>query len=220
VERLVLTHAHPDHAGSVPAVASATGAPVWGDSRDLNTAISGVEVVLDRDLRGGDTFEVPGGVLEVIETPGHAPGHISLYSPQQRALYAGDLLSGNGTIAVIPPRGSMFDYVNSLKRVHAYEIDTIYPGHGPVIVNGHRRIGEYITHRETREEAIFAEVARGNEQIGTLVDVLYPDVIPRLRWHAEGTVLAHLLRLAQLGRVQPVNENEAETWAERRFVAS
>ena len=217
VQRLILTHAHPDHAGSVPAVASATGAPVWGDSRDLNSTISGVEVVLDRDLRGGDSFEVPGGALEVYETPGHAPGHIALYAPHMRALFAGDLLSGNGTIAVIPPRGSMYDYLASLRRVHVLDIETVYPGHGPVIANGHDRIGEYIAHRERREEAIFDEVVCGHAQISAIVDVLYPDVIPRLRWHAEGTVLAHLLRLAQMNRVRPVDNVIDAPTPERRF---
>lgn len=217
VQRLILTHAHPDHAGSVPAVAQATGAPVWGDSRDLDTAISGVEVILDRDLRGGDSFDVPGGTLEVYETPGHAPGHLAFYAPHLRALFAGDLLSGNGTIAVIPPRGSMFDYLASLRRVHVLDVETVYPGHGPVIANGHQRIGEYITHRQGREEAIFAEVVRGHEQISAITDVLYPDVIPRLRWHAEGTVLAHLLSLAQSGRVRPVGDATGTPVPERRF---
>jgi glyoxylase-like metal-dependent hydrolase (beta-lactamase superfamily II) len=142
----------------------------------------------------------------VIETPGHAPGHISLYEPSLKALFAGDLMSGNGTIAIVPPRGSMGAYLESLRRVQQKPIDTVYPGHGPAILNGEERVAQYITHRETREEAIYEEIAAGRDTIETITDRLYQDVLPRIRPQAAGTVLAHVIHLVECGRVRVLGD--------------
>lgn len=205
LDLIVLTHAHPDHAGAVPGVQRATGASVALHPGGL-VALErwGVSLTPDRLLADGDVIESGQYRFQVIETPGHAPGHVSLYEPSLKALFAGDLLSGNGTIAVVPPLGSMSEYLASLRGVSAFEIDVIYPGHGPAISNGNERIRQYIEHRERRSRDIHEAVASGHDSIGSITDLLYPDVLPRLRSSAEGTVHAHVLQLIDDGWVQVV----------------
>ncbi|HEX7101907.1 MAG TPA: MBL fold metallo-hydrolase [Nitrolancea sp.] len=202
LERIVLTHAHQDHAGNAPHLRAATGASVELHRRGFGlTGRHQVDLTVDRFLASGDQIAHGDYLFEVIETPGHAPGHVSLYEPSLKALFAGDLMSGNGTVAVVPPRGSMGAYLDSLRRVQSHNVETVYPGHGPAIRNGNERITEYIVHRERREEEIYQEIAAGRDTIEALTDRLYQDVLPRIRPQAAGTVLAHVIHLVERGRV-------------------
>jgi glyoxylase-like metal-dependent hydrolase (beta-lactamase superfamily II) len=219
LERIVLTHAHQDHAGNAPHLRAATGATVELDRRDFGlTGRYQVDLTVDRFLSGGDQIVLGDYRFEVIETPGHAPGHVSLYEPSLRALFAGDLMSGNGTVAIVPPRGSMGAYLDSLRRVAEREIDTVYPGHGPAIPNGNERVTQYIAHREKREEEIYQEIAAGRDTIETITDRLYQDVLPRIRPQAAGTVLAHVIHLVERGRVRVLDDEPPSLNA--RFVTT
>lgn len=204
VERIILTHAHQDHSGNASVLQSETGAELCLHPADT-TLLARVDPELrpDRRLSDNERFEAGAYQLMAFETPGHAPGHMSLYEPSLRALFAGDLLSGNGTIAVVPPNGSMSDYVNSLRRAGELEIGIVYPGHGPAIEPGQERIAEYIRHREQREQDIFEAIEGGATTLDDITELLYADVQPRLRGLARGTVHAHVLRLIERQRVRP-----------------
>lgn len=114
VKRLLLTHAHPDHVGSLPEIKAATGAqlithalerpviegkmaiprrepnpPGAFTPRPPNTLLKPVPV--DQELQGGETLPILGG-LQVIFTPGHAPGHISFWQSEKRFLLCGDVI--------------------------------------------------------------------------------------------------------------------------------
>ena len=205
VAQIILTHGHGDHAGSALALQQRFGPAVALHPRDFDLLSRlGDELKVDRLLADADFIEAGPYHFHVLETPGHSPGHVALYEPTLSALFAGDLISGNGTIAVVPPRGSMRDYLDSLRRVEPLDIDVIYPGHGPAIKEGKARIVEYIAHRERRSELIYDCVAEGLDTIETITDRLYPDVLPRIRPLAEGTVLSHLILLVELNRVRVV----------------
>jgi glyoxylase-like metal-dependent hydrolase (beta-lactamase superfamily II) len=220
LERIVLTHAHQDHSGNSDVIRDLMGPTVAIHQRaQAFMKQRNMTLHIDRFLTGGEIISAGPYHFEVIETPGHAPDHISLYEPSLKALFAGDLLSGNGTIAVVPPNGSMGEYLDSLRRVQELEIETIYPGHGPVIRNGNERISEYIAHRERREEEIYQEIAAGNDTIEAITDRLYQDVLPRIRPQAAGTVLAHVIHLVERGRVC-VAGGEAPSLTTRFVVAS
>ncbi|MDO3704980.1 MBL fold metallo-hydrolase [Micromonospora sp. C28SCA-DRY-2] len=114
VTRIVLTHAHPDHAGGAAELARRTGAPVAVHAADAGYAAAGqapprdpavtgarlfarlpggrfpaVEVA--QPLADGDVLPVGGG-LRVVHTPGHSPGHVSLLHEPTRVLITGDAL--------------------------------------------------------------------------------------------------------------------------------
>jgi hydroxyacylglutathione hydrolase len=104
-----LTHAHADHQGSSAAVCEALGLPLMCGLRDAATVESGntLEAVpphpinrlqlrfwagpghpVDQVLREGDAL----GSFEVLETPGHSPGHVAFWRERDRVLLAGDVL--------------------------------------------------------------------------------------------------------------------------------
>lgn len=99
-----LTHAHFDHYGSSHAVCTTLGIPLWCGEKDVEAVEAGKMVggprngmipagkahPVARALREGD--EVAG--FTVLDTPGHAPGHVSYWRESDRVLLCGDVLWG------------------------------------------------------------------------------------------------------------------------------
>lgn len=99
-----LTHAHFDHYGSSHAVCTTLGIPMWCGERDVEAVEAGKMVggprnsmlpaakahPIARALREGD--EVAG--FTVLDTPGHAPGHVSYWRESDRVLLCGDVMWG------------------------------------------------------------------------------------------------------------------------------
>jgi cyclase len=68
--------------------------------------------------------------LHYIGTPAHTTGDIVAWLPDQRVLFAGDLVFNGGTPFVL--MGSVAGALEALERVRAFGATTIVPGHGPV----------------------------------------------------------------------------------------
>ncbi|HET8999501.1 MAG TPA: MBL fold metallo-hydrolase [bacterium] len=187
---ILLTHRHHDHQGAADALAHATGARVrgWTDP--------------EAPLRDGEGIAVDGGRLQVLHTPGHARDHVVFYWESERVLFSGDLILGEGTVNITPPGGSMADYLQSLERVAGLQLTLIAPGHGPLVRAPHQRITEYLAHRRRREQQVLELLADGPQTAQALVAAIYPDLDPRLRGAAEGTITAHLQKLVDEGRVR------------------
>ncbi len=127
VGHVILTHRHGDHQGSLPAVlAAAPGATAYAGAGDLTAITSPRQLVSVGD--GDKVFD-----LEIIETPGHTPGHISVLSPDAGLLIAGDALNGsNGGVTGANPQFSsdMATANLSVKKLAGYDFDTVVFGHG------------------------------------------------------------------------------------------
>ncbi len=113
VRMIVLTHAHPDHIGGARALQEATGCLVvaheleraWIEDTDrqarerpvpgfASLVAGSVKVALV--LRDGDLLDCVGWPVEVLHTPGHSRGSISLWMPDEGALFAGDAIPAAG----------------------------------------------------------------------------------------------------------------------------
>ena len=81
-----------------------------------------------RLLHDGDTLDLGGRAVTVIHTPGHSPGHCCFYEPARQYLYTGDLLY-RGTLYANFPSTDPQAFFTSLKRLQAYEIHRLLPGH-------------------------------------------------------------------------------------------
>ena len=202
VDAILLTHDHPDHAPGALTLAAETGAPVYAAR-----AAEGVQ-----RLRDGQVLRMPGVALTVLATPGHTPDHVAFLAEADRGLFTGDMVLGRGTSVIDPPEGDLAQYLRSLRRMLDLAPRTIFPGHGPVVLDAAAKLEEYIAHREMRDEQVLAGLADGPQTPEGLVPEIYRDYPPEVHPLAARSVLAHLLKLEGEGRVEKVR-----TGGEARF---
>lgn len=144
------------------------------------------------------TDEAP---FERIPTPGHASDHVSFVAG--RVCFCGDLILGHGS-AIVPPAemgGSLADYMESLARVAALDLDLLAPGHGELITDPQARIAEYVAHRLGRERALVAALEAGERSRERLLDAAWFDVPEAMRPAAAFAMQAHLEKLASEGAI-------------------
>lgn len=132
VGHLIITHEHPDHQGSTSAVVAATSAPWYAGAGDIPAISAPTEgnVVGDDDT----VFD-----LQIIETPGHTAGHISVLDPVGGVLIAGDALNGdNGQVAGPNPQfSSDMDIANaSVVKLAGFDYEVALFGHGEPVEEG------------------------------------------------------------------------------------
>lgn len=149
---IVLTHGHPDHAEGVDALLRRLD-----DSGVRRRSVVGAGHPAARPPRDGERISTDAGDLVCVPTPGHTRDHLAFHHPDGRTLFAGDLVLGEGdTTWVAEYPGCVADYLASLDRVEALDLDTIHPAHGPVIRDPAAAIRRYRAHREARVEAVRA----------------------------------------------------------------
>lgn len=150
----VATHGHVDHILGVNFVKDTYGIPFALHHKDdflLKTAAShgamygfNIESVPDADIDLGQMDEVRFGntALKLIETPGHTPGHVCLYDPQEKTLLTGDTLFRESIGRTDLPGGDYSWIMKSiLEKIMPLGGDVhIYPGHGPDSTLGHEAL--------------------------------------------------------------------------------
>jgi glyoxylase-like metal-dependent hydrolase (beta-lactamase superfamily II) len=120
IKQIILTHSHPDHSGSVADIRNTLGVPVYAHAEDAALVEAGIggrlphqpspgimnwllfklfinnspneteRCIIDERLEDGDVLPFAGGI-QVIHTPGHSKGHISLLVKNDGVLIAGDI---------------------------------------------------------------------------------------------------------------------------------
>jgi len=165
LQAIALTHAHLDHVGGVAALKKLkpdakinlhkadefmyTGLPEqpgWiGIPRSQWTAL-GFDFEepppVDEYWSDGQTFDVGELKFKVLHCPGHTPGHVVLYAPEDRKVFVGDVLFAGSIGRTDLPGGSMEQLLDSIKsKLLTLDDDvTVYSGHGPLTTIGEERL--------------------------------------------------------------------------------
>lgn len=164
-----LTHAHPDHNGVSKEICGRFGVPFWVGAKDADAA-ERPELMLERqpdiwlnrmnwklltgpghpvERRLGEGDEVGG--FEVLDVPGHSPGHVAFWRKSDRTLILGDVLNGMNLMTAIPglhepPRAFTPDPARnreSARRLAELEPRLTLFGHGPPFRDT-RRLVEFV----------------------------------------------------------------------------
>ncbi|MFB6114057.1 MAG: MBL fold metallo-hydrolase [Halodesulfurarchaeum sp.] len=199
VEHVAVTHTHPDHVGGVKELAERFGTTVWaraGREADFESATG---VVPDATFREGDTIG-DSGTVRVIETPGHAPEHVSF--AVDGAILIGDLAMAGDSIWVGEPDGDVRAYLGSLRRIRTMDFDVAYPGHGQPITTPRQRLERIIRHRLERERRIEEAVLDGRQTPEEIVEAAYDSVPSEVRDLAIRSVRSHLEKLVVEDRIR------------------
>jgi glyoxylase-like metal-dependent hydrolase (beta-lactamase superfamily II) len=201
VAHVLITHRHEDHADGATAFAQRVGAPVhaW----QLEGAAR---------IKEGARFSAGAVQLVAIHTPGHSADHVAFHAPDEGALFTGDTVVGRGTTFIDPPDGDLAKYLATLERLLALAPRTIYPGHGPVVLDAKAKLREYVQHRTERERQIMESLEAGPRNVDDLVAAIYVDYPPEARPLAARSVTAHLLKLEAGGKAAKNGRGTAATW--------
>ncbi len=136
---VICTHGHPGHVAAALEVAARDEAPVALHRRDVlawREAHPGKGP--DIEMEEGGVFEVADVALEVLHTPGHSPGSVSLYCEELGVVFSGDALLADGQA---PHAGEYPDFPGQLSAIGQElltlpEETRVLPGHGEEITVG------------------------------------------------------------------------------------
>ena len=147
IDLVIITHAHPDHMEALRA---------FSDTSTL-AAISAIEMAFVREVAPhyGQALGIPsfepdfllqegylrlnGVELNVIHAPGHSPGSICLYWPDNKALFTGDVVFNQGVGRTDLPGGNGSQLKESIRKISRLDVEYLLPGHGDM-VSGRDRV--------------------------------------------------------------------------------
>ena len=152
--KLINTHCHIDHILGNKFVAKTWGVNLETHQNDIELLENSAEIArlygfIDYEkspsttqfLNEGDTVEFGNSKLKILYTPGHAPGHISLYSKEEKFIISGDVLFKSSIGRTDLPGGDFNVLIESIKtKILCLDDDTVvYCGHGPATTVGFER---------------------------------------------------------------------------------
>ena len=155
---ILLTHAHFDHVGAVPALLGRfPGLPVLVGAADVpfvghplnqcppaypaiarpkELAVLGERLALPSFASGGAFAS-----MQVMETPGHTPGGVCYFFPEEKLMFSGDTLFAGSAGRTDLPGGDMAKLRESLAKLAELPDDIrVIPGHGPATTIGRERL--------------------------------------------------------------------------------
>ncbi len=170
LQAILLTHTHTDHAGSAPILAERYAVDIYAHEQEVpylrktkslpyiswlkrllfwlgeKTVMRSPPCPVDRQLRDGDIIEDLGG-LQIIHTPGHTPGSMSLYLPESKAIFCGDLMfnkhpiTGKAGLRLSIPLVTVdrTQVLHSVRELASMDSEVLCAGHGEPIMH---RAGE------------------------------------------------------------------------------
>lgn len=202
IKWILSTHTHRDHSPAAMKLKQLTGATVYGMPAPPY-ANQDQDFKPDIIPSHNEVLELAGIKLRAIHTPGHASNHLCYLLESEKILFTGDHLMQGSTVVINPPDGDMQAYLQSLAMIKKEKLDYLAPGHGFLIGHPEHAIDRLVLHRLARENKILAAMKLSDtpQTIESLVKSAYEDTPAERHALAARSLLAHLYKLKQEGRV-------------------
>lgn len=155
LEKVILTHGHLDHVGAANEIAQQFNIPIigpheadqfwfdWLPGQAEMFNFPPLEAFLPQQwVKEGDRITVGEIQFQVFHCPGHTPGHIVLYEPNNKLLFAGDVIFQGSIGRTDFPKGNHGELIESIRnKILSLDEDiTIVPGHGPITTVGYEKL--------------------------------------------------------------------------------
>jgi len=156
IDRIILTHRHIDHVADAKELSEELEIPIYAPPSEAEALRSGD----DRTVLGSnfgrklppldveDLVETEYSGFQVLKTPGHTEGGISLYEPDEKVLFSGDTVFSHGSVGRTDlPTGDREELLGSVKKLSKLDVKALYPGHmSPVEKDGEKHIQRALDH--------------------------------------------------------------------------
>lgn len=216
ITHILVTHTHKDHSPLAARLSRETGAVVYafgpahaGESETMQALRAtadvgggeGIDPTFQPDhiLADGDSLQIGDHHVTALWTPGHLSNHMCFASGDR--LFSGDHVMEWATSLISPPDGDLAAFMASCRRLLEHDHRIYYPGHGTPVTAPRARVETLLAHRQKREGDILEQLKTAGGSAADLAARIYTDVDPALLPAASRNVLAHLIDLAQKGRV-------------------
>jgi glyoxylase-like metal-dependent hydrolase (beta-lactamase superfamily II) len=156
--------------------------------------------------------------LEAFITPGHTPGHVCLFLPEEKLMFSGDhilhRITPNISLHSFSGPDPLGAYLNSLRTTLTLGVERLLPSHGLVVEDPESRIHELLQHHDHRLQGCLEVLgptpttayAVSLQVFGTALDVVG-------RWMALGETLSHLEHLVHQGLVSKIDDGDGVRYA-------
>jgi len=175
----------------------------------------------DITLHGDETISTGVFNLQVVWTPGHSPGHICLYEPTQKILFAGDhilpVITPNVGLRPQAEDNPLGDFLNSLNTVKQLDVNLVLPAHEQIFTNLQARVDEITLHHQQRNSEIL-EALKTEPKTAYQISIeitwmpelggaRFQDLAPWDKRMAVAETLAHLKAMTIEGKVDEFSRN-------------
>jgi glyoxylase-like metal-dependent hydrolase (beta-lactamase superfamily II) len=190
-----------------PAFFEAHGAPRAFDAiaRAMSPALSRLMLpfTADRIVETGDAVVTSRRAVGLL-TPGHTPGHLAVWLPEESTLFAGDHvlphITPNIGLYGFGDPNPLGSYLVSLERVRRAAPRRIFPAHGAVLDEPQARIDEIVQHHRRRLDHVVSATGRAGSSAWSVAAHLFGDDLDAMQaWLAFFESLAHLEYLVHEG---------------------
>jgi len=218
VDKIILTHHHEDHTGNVESIKKAKGVSAYGSHKCCELMKSPAKVEPARWITWGQnkpatilaldikaTLKTAGHDLRIIETPGHAIDHISLYDADKGWLFSGDIYV-HDYINVFMRDEDIGLQVTSIRKLLQLEFDVLFCNHQPILKNGKIRLANKLQFLE--------------DFLGRVTDVYELGMSPKVIMKELDLKENRLIKMMSLGQLSRLNMiKSAMNTIERNIVA-
>ena len=175
-------------------------------------------------VNDGDVIDIGDYHFQCVATPGHSPGHMSLYEAKKKILVAGDHILFDITPNItswVDVEDSLGKYLASLEKVNTLDVELVLTGHRRLVHDLPGRVKELQEHHRARLNEVLVALGDGEKSIFQIAPLIRWQITAKTweefpvqqKWFVFGETMAHVQYLECRGKVQIKNRSGMITYS-------